>query len=56
VSYNFLRKMAARGADMRNHKLSARKRRAIARKAAKARWSKPRVTEINGSDLSPPAT
>jgi hypothetical protein len=56
VSYNFLRKMAARGADMRNHKLSARKRHSLARKAAKARWRKPRVVEITESASSPPAT
>jgi hypothetical protein len=56
VTANFLRRIAGRGGDMRAYKLSRRKQSAIARKAARARWHKPRVVAIAGSDPSPSAT
>jgi hypothetical protein len=42
------KKGAAKGGDMRARRLSPHRRRAIARKAAKARWHKSKITEIAG--------
>jgi hypothetical protein len=46
VSKRWVRKIGRKGGEQRAKNLSPRRRRAIARKAAKERWSKPRVTEI----------
>lgn len=43
MSKRFLRKIAGRGGDMRAHNLTPRRRRTIARKAARARWAKSRA-------------
>ena len=46
VSKRWVKKNGRKGGEQRAKNLSPRRRRAIARKAAKERWSKPRVTEI----------
>jgi hypothetical protein len=46
VSKRWVRKIGRKGGEQRAKNLSPRQRSAIARKAAKARWSRPRVTEI----------
>jgi hypothetical protein len=46
ISRDFLRSIAHLGAAARTKKLSARRRRQIALKAAQARWRKPRLVEI----------
>jgi hypothetical protein len=55
VTRAFLRRIGGRGADMRNHKLSARKRSALARRAARVRWRKSRLVELTGTASSPSA-
>ena len=45
---DFMRRIAILGNAARTKKLSPAKRSRLARKAAKARWAKPRVTEVRG--------
>jgi hypothetical protein len=49
VSLRFVKRIARAGGEARAQKLSARQRTTIARKAARKRWSKPRVVEVNRS-------
>ena len=46
LSRDFLREMGRRGAAARAAKLSGRRRRQIARKAARMRWSAPKLIEV----------
>jgi hypothetical protein len=46
VSMRFVRRIARQGGEARAQKLTPEQRSASARKAAKARWHKPRVVEI----------
>src|ERR1700704_4485152 len=48
VSKRWVKKNGRKGGEQRAKNLSPRRRRAIARKAAKARWSKPRLVEVKG--------
>jgi hypothetical protein len=48
VSKRWVRKIGRKGGEQRAKNLSPRRRSAIARKAAKARWSKPRLVEVKG--------
>jgi hypothetical protein len=42
----YMRKIGLRGADVRNYRLSARRRKQIAREAAKARWARCREATV----------
>jgi hypothetical protein len=46
VSKRWVRKIGRKGGEQRAKNLSPRRRSAIARKAAKARWSKPKLVEV----------
>jgi hypothetical protein len=54
VSLRFVRRIARQGGEARPHKLTPAQRSASARKAAKARWRKPRVVEITKRAPRPP--
>jgi hypothetical protein len=53
LSRAHLRRISALAAKARMDKIPARRRSAIARKAARAGWSTPRLVEITGAEKSP---
>lgn len=48
LTQDYLQRIGRMGGNARNDKLNPAKRSRIARRAAKARWRKPRVVEIKG--------
>jgi hypothetical protein len=55
VSLRWQRRISSKGGAARAEKLTPAQRSASARKAAKARWRKPRITEITRPPGRPPA-